>query len=266
MRITPHAARRRILVAVCAWVAPLGVVAVVQGTGRPVAAPDGGGELLPDLIQERPQDLSVQRVRGRQLLGFRSSVQNVGDGPLIIIGSRPNRVTRDMQASQLILRADATVRREQDSGFLRYVPSPDHSHWHFLPFERYELRAEATGARIVRDRKSGFCLGDRYRVEPRLAKAVPVPVYTSRCGLSRPGLMQIREGISVGWADDYAAYLDGQHIDVTGVPAGRYLLMHTVNPSGRIVERDRANNQASVRIALARAGGRVRVKILPPTG
>jgi len=258
------ATRRPVLVTVCALLVALTTAPVVRGAERRVATTSGAGDLLPDLVQEPPQDLSVQRARGRQLLGFRSSVQNVGDGPLIIIGSRSNRVTRDMQASQLILRADATARRVTDAGFLRYVPSLDHSHWHFLPFERYELRAEATGARIVRDRKSGFCLGDRYRVEPRLANAVPAPVYASRCGLNRPGLLRIREGISVGWADDYAAYLDGQHIDVTDVPAGRYLLVHTVNPSGRIVERDRANNQAAVRIALTRAGGRVRVKVLPP--
>ena len=245
--------------AAAAWVAP-----VVCGAEPSVATTNGDGALLPDLLQERPQGLAVKRVRGRQLLGFRSSVQNVGDGPLIISGMRPNRVTRDMQATQLVLGADGALRRVTGIGFLRYVPSPDHSHWHFLPFERYELRSEATGPRIVRDRKSGFCLGDRYRVEPRPANAVPAPVYGSRCGLNRPGLLQVREGVSVGWADDYAAYLDSQHIDVTDVPAGRYLLVHTVNPSGRVVERDRSNNQAWVRIALTRAGGRVRVEVLPP--
>ncbi len=252
--------RRTLVAAVAGLAAAAGLVGGHGARG----AESGGVELLPDLLQERPQDLSVQRVRGRQLLGFRSAVQNVGDGPLIIVGSRASRATRDMQASQLVLRAGGTLRRVAGTGFLRYVPSPDHSHWHFLPFERYELRSVATGARIVRDRKSGFCLGDRYRVEPRLANAVAAPVFASRCGLNRPTLLQIREGISVGWADDYAAYLDSQHIDVTDVPAGRYLLVHTVNPTGRIVERSRANNEASVRVALMRSAGRLRVKLLPP--
>jgi hypothetical protein len=258
----PRTNSRRTLIAVVAGLAAAAFPAGVQGA-RGTAS--GDAELLPDLLQERPQDLSVQRARGRQLLGFRSAVQNVGDGPLIIVGSRPGRSTRDMTASQLVLRAGGTARRVTGTGFLRYVPSPDHSHWHFLPFERYELRSEATGARIVRDRKSGFCLGDRYRIEPPLATAAAAPVYVSRCGLNRPALLRIREGISVGWADDYPAYLDSQHIDVTDVPAGRYLLVHTVNPTGRIVERSRANNQASVRIALTRSRGRVRVAVLPPT-
>lgn len=252
-----------LLVAACAS-AVAGAVPAVRGTEPPVASTHGVTDLLPDLLQELPQDLSVQRVRGRQLLGFRSSVQNVGDGPLIITGARPNRATRDMQAAQWVLGTGGALRRVPGIGFLRYVASPDHSHWHFLPFERYELRAEPTGARVLRDRKSGFCLGDRYRVEPRPVNAAPAPVYASRCGLNRHRLLQIREGISVGWADDYDAYLDSQHIDVTDVPVGRYLLVHTVNPSGRIVERSHANNQASVRIALTRTAGWVRVKVLAP--
>ena len=256
--------RRLLLVAVCAAAAASGALPAVRGAEPPVASTHGVTDLLPDLVQELPLDLSVQRVRGRQLLGFRSSVQNVGDGPLIISGARPNRATRDMQATQWVLGTGGALRRVPGIGFLRYVSSPDHSHWHFLPFERYELRAEPTGARVLRDRKSGFCLGDRYRVEPRPVNTVPAPVYASRCGLNRPRLLQVREGISVGWADDYGAYLDSQHIDVTDVPVGRYLLVHTVNPSGRIVERTRVNNQASVRIALVRTAGRVRVRLLPP--
>ena len=221
-------------------------------------------ELLPDLRQEPPADISVSRVRGRDLLGFRSAVQNVGDGPLIISASRPDLRVPDMQASQVLVSADGTTRAVPRIGSLRYVASRDHSHWHFLPFERYELRREGSATRVVRDRKTGFCLGDRYRVEPRPASSAPAPVYVTRCGLGRPGRASLTEGISVGWGDDYAAYLDGQHVDVTTVPAGRYVLVHTVNPSGRIVERDRANNEASVRIALSRtASGRVRVRVLP---
>jgi hypothetical protein len=74
----------------------------------------------------------------------------------------------------------------------------------------------------------------------------------------------ITEGISVGWGDDYVAYLDGQHIDVTDVPAGRYLLVHRVNVNGTIAESNRANNVATVRIALTRSAGRVRARVLGP--
>jgi hypothetical protein len=239
------------------------VLVAVGVAGASGATPAGADDVLPDLRQEPPSELDVSVVRGRQLLGFRSAVQNVGEGELLLVGSRPNGITRDMRADQIVTQRSGGSRRVTGVGFLRYVPSPDHSHWHYLPFERYELRREASAVRVVRDRKSGFCLGDRYRVEPRVPGAMPAPVYATRCGLNRPGLLTIREGISVGWADDYAAYLDGQHIDVTNVPSGRYLLVHTVNASGRILETSTANNTASVRIALTRSPtGRVRVKVL----
>ena len=244
--------------------AAVGLAALTLATG--VRAASGGapgpGDLLPDLFQETPQDIGIQRVAGRQLLGFRSAVQNIGAGRLAITGARAGVAVRDMRADQLITRADGSVRRVAGIGFVRYVSSPDHSHWHFLPFERYELRGADSGRRVARDRKSGFCLGDRYRVEPRPPRAARVAAFASNCGLGRTDLLRIREGISVGWADDYGAYLDSQVIDVTGVPQGRYRLVHTVNASGRVVEADHGNNTASVLIALTRSGGRVRVRVL----
>ena len=233
---------------------------VVQAAAPEAAA----GDRLPDLVQESPQNIGVTRVRGRDLLGFRSAVRNVGDGPLIVRGRRANARTRDMVARQLVLRTNGTTRPVGTVGLMRYVRSPDHSHWHFLPFERYELRREGTDVGIVRDRKTGFCLGDRYRSEPRPEGAVAVAVYISRCGFDNPGRLVMTEGISVGWGDDYAAYLDGQHIDVTDVPSGRYVLTHTVNVRGQLLERDRSNNSAGRRIELRRVGVRVRVRVLPP--
>ena len=248
----------------CALLGPCAVLlvgaAAAASAATPVAQP---GDLLPDLVQEAPRDIGISRVRGHDLLGFRSAVHNAGDGPLIIAAGRPNARARDMAAAQLIRRTDGTTRRIDAVGFLRYVRSPDHSHWHFLPFERYELRRQGSRVALVRDRKSGFCLGDRYRVEPRPAGTVDAPVYVGRCGLANPARLSLTEGISVGWGDDYAAYLDGQHIDVTTVPAGRYLLVHTVNVVGRILERDRANNVAGRRIELRRARGRTTVRVLP---
>ena len=44
------------------------------------------------------------------------------------------------------------------------------------------------------------------------------------------------QGISSGWADDYARELDGQWVDVTGVPEGDYTLVVTVNAAGKIPE------------------------------
>lgn len=244
------------------------VVAAVVVVGATAAARAAAptvepGDLLPDLVQESPQNIGVVHVRGHDLLGFRSAVHNAGDGPLIIAASRPNTRTPDMTAEQVVTRSDGSTRRIGGVGFLRYVRSPDHSHWHFEPFERYELRRDGSSVGVVRDRKRGFCLGDRYRAEPRPAASLDAPAYLTRCGFTKPTRLSLTEGISVGWGDDYGAYLDSQHIDVTNVPAGRYLLVHTVNARGRILERDRTDNVASRRIELRRVRGRVTVRVLP---
>jgi hypothetical protein len=58
------------------------------------------------------------------------------------------------------------------------------------------------------------------------------------------------QGISAGWGDDYPGRLDGQWVDVTGVPPGDYELVVIVNPAGRIREIGDAPNVVSVPVRL----------------
>src|SRR5215218_1835826 len=121
-----------------------------------------GVPLLPDLDQEIPANLVVTLAGPRRkptyVLGFRSAVGNVGDGPLIISGHRPDRGIDTMIADQEIVRRGGPQGVERGVGRLRYVVSPDHRHWHLLKFERYELRTPGGAVARVRDRKTGFCL------------------------------------------------------------------------------------------------------------
>ena len=141
--------------------------------------------------------------------------------------------------------------------------SPDHRHWHLLGFDRYELRRADSGETVVADRKTGFCLGDRYPVRtlPLVGKPLE-PVYRSRCGLDRPGLLGIREGISVGYGDDYTANLEGQYLPLTGLRPGRYVLVHVANADRRILESSYDNNASSVLLRLRRHRGEPRLRIL----
>jgi hypothetical protein len=239
----------RLLPALCAV-----VVLVPAAVGVSRAEPQGA-TLLPDLDQEPPAGLVITRApgpaRSTWRLGFRSAVSNVGDGPLVLEGRRPSRIERTMRADQVIVREGAPQQLIRRAGQLRYVRSPDHEHWHLLGFERYELRRRGGGRALVRDRKSGFCLGDRYAVTAREAPASPgAPIYTSRCGLQHPGLLGIREGISVGYGDDYKANLEGQWLPLDGLAPGQYLLVHRVNAGRRLRERSYANNEASLRFRL----------------
>jgi hypothetical protein len=223
-----------------------------------------GVPLLPDLDQEAPSNLVVSVTgKSRYLLGFRSAVRNVGAGPLIIAGHRPDRGPDTMVADQQIVMRGGPADVVRKVGRLRYVVSPDHRHWHLLGFERYELRSADGRTVRARDRKTGFCLGDRYSVGDRvLAARAPAPVYTSRCGLGEPARLGISEGISVGYGDDYQANLEGQYLPLNGLPAGRYVLVHRVDAEGRLRQLDRSNDAASLLLRLRWRRGVPFVRVL----
>jgi Lysyl oxidase len=222
---------------------------------------------LPDLDQELPWDLRVTstgaRTRREYRLGFASAVRNIGDGPLIVSGRRRWAGIPTMTADQLVESTDAPMAVVDGVGWLRYVESPDHEHWHLLDFERYQLRRAGGDTKRVTDRKTGFCLGDRYRTRGRALQARPsVPRYTGRCGLGATGRLRLVEGISVGYGDDYPANLEGQSLPLTGLPAGRYALVHSVNVQRRLRETDYGNNDASLLLRLEWRAGAPSLRVL----
>jgi hypothetical protein len=227
----------------------LSAVALAAANG-----PGSGTERLPDLDQEAPGDLEITVTGTTEQpvyrLGFRSAVRNVGRGPLLITGRRAQTSAARMTADQVIDRVGAPRAVVHGVGSLRYVVSPDHRHWHLLGFDRYELRRAGGRATLVADRKTGFCLGDRYEVPEKLRAAAPEPRYTSRCGLGDPRLTGIAEGISVGYGDDYGPTLEGQYLRLTGLRSGRYVLIHRVNVDRRLRELRYDNNAASLLLDL----------------
>ena len=95
-----------------------------------------------------------------------------------------------------------------------------HGHRHLHGYAAYELRS-LDGAVVVPGRKEGFCILDSTKVLPGAADRK----YTC-----------IDQGLSSGWSDLYARTIDGQWVDVTGVPEGDYLLVVTVNAEGNLPE------------------------------
>ena len=266
--------RRRIALATSLLIGSL-LVAGTAGIARSgTVRADAEGTLartrLADLEQEVPSELEVRPGPGGAgfRLGFRSAVSNVGVGPLILEGARDDQATPEMTVDQIIERDGAGEPVVvHDVGRMQYATSPDHSHWHYLDFDRYllqsaELRRVGSDEGIVADRKSGFCLGDRYRVRPAPPNAPAEPVFRGRCGLSNPALLTMREGISVGYGDDYAAFLEGQDLPLDGLSDGRYVLVHRVNADGRLKELSPANNAASVLIDLHWLDGEPQMQVL----
>ena len=192
---------------------------------------------LPDLDQAPPLGVHVVAKQGRLLLVFGSAVDNLGPGELVVEGRRVGNVMRTWQV--------VGARRYPLRVRLRYVRSETHRHWHFPNFERYDLR-RLDGTLVGRDRKTGFCLRDSYETQALNRR----PVWTGECRRNQPQAARIREGISVGFGDDYVPQKEGQSIDVTHVPPGRYMLIHTANPDHVLRERTYLNNSAAVLIAL----------------
>jgi hypothetical protein len=242
------------LVALAAFA--IGVLIALALAGPATAA----DPLLPDLRQETPYALGVQTDGRRYHLGFASVVYNYGDGPLRIEGSRSSTQEPEMTAVQVVDSSDGSHSRVEAVGRMRYVDAITHRHWHYERFDTYSLRLP-DGSLARPDPKTGFCLGDRLVAPPlaTLPAMPPAAVYTGGCGYDAPDLLHVEEGISVGYGDDYQPQVEGQFVDITGLPAGRYVLVHTVNADGALREKSMADNAASVLLDVRWRGGRPRV-------
>lgn len=97
--------------------------------------------------------------------------------------------------------------------------APCHDHFHFTGWATYELKDGGGGVAAL-GHKQAFCLIDTLAYELR-------PSQGYDCDF---------QGLSSGWGDLYDRTLDGQWVDVTGVPAGTYRLVVTVNVEGKVVE------------------------------
>jgi hypothetical protein len=179
-----------------------------------------------------------------------------------IRGFRLSIRTPTMTAHQLVALRRGGPRVVRTVGVLRYTWSSSHTHWHLLRFQQFELRRAADFRLVVRDRKSGFCLADHYGLAAHRVRNFTGPRFFGDCGQGRPGLLSLEQGTSIGFTDRYPAQFHGQNLDLEGVPAGIYVLVHRANPSNRIRERTLANNAASVRLRLRWRAGTPQVRVL----
>lgn len=229
-----------------------------SGTDSPVeeeTTANASPALLPDIVPDLPSNLVVEPDEsGRLLLAFDTRFDNLGDGPLIIEAEATEAET--MEARQSVMLEDGSTRkREETAGTLRFERSEDHNHWHFFRFMRYELRTLA-GELAAPDQKTGFCVGDRYDADPEVrmeGEPDPPGVFDIApegdwCAEDNPDRGELTMGLSVGYGDNYAAFLEGQSIDVTDLPDGRYVLVNRVNAN--LEETDTENNAASLLVEL----------------
>lgn len=278
--------RRGVPATVVACCGALALMTALSSAQDPVVQPTG----LPDLAMHEIEDVEVhpwytrrgKPVKRRWGVRFTSIVDNLGPGHFVIKAhrkrvGRPCPPTDDglqrcekrpMTGDQLLLLPTGTQRiRRVATVFF----DPVHFHWHMRQANRYELRTADGSRRISRDRKTGFCFGDRIE-----NTSPPAPEYpglgeglaTCQYGTRDPATdgrraLRLTEGISAGYGDDYRSFhngapLEGQQLELTRLRPGRYLLVNTTNPAGRFREVTRANNSSSVLFDLTWPQGRRR--------
>src|SRR5262245_49017332 len=225
--------------------------------------------LLPDLDQRTPSDLVVRAAGGgRHVLGFTSATDNLGHGPVWLRGRRSS-LREPMVVQQLVRHETGGIDTLHGVGVLRYELHPPHRHWHLDDFVRYELRS-LDGEVVVRDRKSGFCLVDRWGyARPLRGLRPPPPRFVGDCATLQPNALRVEEGSSIGYTDRYPAFFHGQDLELTGLAPGRYLLVQTANPERRLRELDYGNNAASALLRITWPSGRrsaPRVEVLRRCG
>lgn len=212
-------------------------IALLAGAAVPVAG--AGAPLLPDLVSDPPvhSHLEVRASTGptpaRLLLRMDGYVHNVGPGPLDIAGNPAagqvfQRVADD-QTGAFSPRRPVTLQFENSDG---------HNHWHLMAASEYSLWDLGRTRMVAPADKIGFCLYDMERVETTGPVA---PVYDDNvnqlfCRADQPAATSIRMGVSRGWRDLYAAYLELQWVDVSDTQPGEYVLASRANPQQAVDE------------------------------
>jgi hypothetical protein len=224
---------------------------------------DDPEELLPDLDQAAPARLEIVEEGDSYRLVFASAVENVGRGPLLIEGERPGLETPSMTVRQLVRRTDGSARARSVPGEIRYTEAETRARWLVLGLQDYELRRAADGKLVEASEETGSCPSDRHQVAEGAPDGKPEqPVWVGDCGQGEPGLLALRAGISPGYGNRVGRGVDNRFVDVTNVPAGRYVLVHRANPERAIAESDYGNNAASVLVQLRRSGVIPTVRVL----
>jgi hypothetical protein len=243
------------------------VAAATQTAAQPVVGSSTEaqalGGLLPDIIEEVPKHLSVQNKQQREILRFSTTHWNFGDGPLQVRGGGQEMpcvidgvATVCTFAMQEILDASGQVVALHPAGMALF--HPEHNHWHQASVTEFAIRETPVGPPLgSRQLKTTFCLID-YDWSDLALHGRNEKVYWD-CGADL-------QGISVGYGDEYHHAIEGQALDITGLPAGIYYLTNDADPDQHWLETDDTNNGSWVKFRLSRKGANPEVTVLETFG
>jgi hypothetical protein len=206
---------------------------------------------LPNLRMHRIEGITIQVLSdGRRVLRFTSLMPNVGVGPLEVRGRRAS-TSAPMLVNQVVYN-DSGAHYEYPTGATMQWSGDGHNHWHVVNGITYEIYPNQGPLTVRRGAKIGFCFVDSDPYALSLPNAPGSPVYTSGCGGQTA--LQVRAGVSVGWADKYPWNFAFQWIDITGLPGGTYNLRSTADQPNHYFETNNLDNCVYARIVLPASG------------
>lgn len=202
---------------------------IPTATSRPTRTPrgGGGGPALPDLAVDQTAVRNTLMIETRT---FHGDECPVADGCVGGLGRR--RLLRFTTITPNLGSGDFVLGNPAQSSLFEYNECQQRydvkGFWDFR-LQNFAGETVATGV------KHAWCLVDLF---PLSAQTRPQARFES-CG---------NEGISAGWGDVYARNMDCQWVDITGVPAGDYVLDVEVNPDRRIRESNYGNNTSRTEV------------------
>lgn len=228
-----------------------------------------GPDQLPNLVPLSARELSIGLADGSSVfdptyaIRFSTSMANRGEYAFDLIGIPKDVERQRASAMQCVYFQVSQCVERREVGELVWH-SGDHNHYHLEDFALYELR------RLLEDGtpdwseeglvgggdKVSFCVVNYERDPGSGSAASGNPMYSAAtCQL-------YTQGISPGWMDTYGSYLSGQQIVLTdAITDGRYALLITVNPAGRIAESNLDDNQSVRKVEVY--SNRTRIRIVP---
>jgi hypothetical protein len=209
-------------------------------------------ELQPNLQPFPAFDLRFS-TDGKAIL-FSTRSWNKGLGPLELVAGGITLDGGGQDVYQRVYKSDGTF---VDYKAGTFVYHPAHNHFHFGAYAIYSLDPiNAPGGSSKSGSKTTFCIMDTNKIDTSLPGAPQTAVYDF-CG-------NTIQGMSVGWADTYGYYLEGQSINIAGNPSGDYCLTIEIDPQRHLREITDSDNIASslVRIDVERST----VTVLDSTG
>lgn len=225
------------------WLPPLaaGLAAGFLIVGTPGAMRATDGPHYPDLKTRPPFDLRHDRVTingtSQWVLRFSNTVWNAGTGPLHLVPVNSGSKTTVWQHVYSTTTATGTPVEQHNAGEAEF--HPEHNHWHFQNFAKYELYTKAdwerrTGVKRGQGTKTTFCIIDTTRVTGNL------PAAYAQCGQTST------TGLTVGWGDTYTYNLWEQWVVLgqSRLANGDYVLTSVADPLNKIYESSNKNGSS----------------------